>query len=191
MWYHKFKYKGNLIEFKNGTWDGVETIIVNGVTVSSKYSILGTSHKFKVGNEKCTLIVKLNLMSMMEVYLSFYAGKELIFKDFLVKPTFTIPGFSLKLYSYKQQGEKHLKLYDIDEAILDFQAALNEHPDDADSHFYLACCYSLKEMVDEGIYHLKRFSELEQNSLERIEEEDRLAFLRVQPAFEAIEQMHG
>lgn len=188
MWYHQFKYKNNLIEFKNGTWDGVEHIIVNGDTVSSKYSVMGTSHQFRVGPEICTMIVKVNPLNMVDVYLSFFAGNRMIFRNVLVKKTLEKSVFSLSFYGHRRRGEKHLKLYDISEAIEEFKQAIEAFPKDAESHYYLACCYSLEEDVNKGIHHLKEYLSLKKDGMERILAEDRLAFLRVQEQFDQIKK---
>ena len=89
---------------------------------------------------------------------------------------------------YKVSGIKKYKDFDYEGAIEDFEQALKIEPNDVATHFNLACSYSLNEEVDQAFYHLDRAVDLGFSDFKRIKEHDALAYLRIQPQFEAFEK---
>ncbi len=89
---------------------------------------------------------------------------------------------------YKASGIKKYKDYDYDGAIEDFIKALDVEPNDVATHFNLACAYSLNEEPEKAFFHLDRAVANGFNDFQRIKEHDALAFVRIQPEFEAFGQ---
>ncbi len=89
---------------------------------------------------------------------------------------------------YKASGIKKYKDYDYDGAIEDFNKSLDIEPKDVATHFNLACAYSLNEKTDKAFFHLDQAVANGFNDFQRIKEHDALAFLRIQPEFEAFEK---
>lgn len=86
---------------------------------------------------------------------------------------------------YRQSGVQKFKDYDYDGAIEDFTKAIDINPRDIATHFNLACAYSLNESTDKAMQHLKTAIELGYNNFDNIRNHDALAFLRIQPEYEA------
>lgn len=89
---------------------------------------------------------------------------------------------------YKVSGVRKYKDYDYDGAIEDFNKALDIEPNDVATHFNLACAYSLNERPEKAFFHLGQAVANGFNDFQRIKEHDALAFLRIQPEFEAFEK---
>ncbi len=89
---------------------------------------------------------------------------------------------------YKESGIKKFKDYDYDGAIEDFLKALEVEDRDPAIHFNLACAYSLNEEVQKSFQHLDKAVILGFKDVKKIKEHDALAFLRVQPEFDAFEE---
>lgn len=89
---------------------------------------------------------------------------------------------------FKLSGIKKYKEYDYDEAIIDFEKALEIDPTDIAVHFNLACSYSLNENGNKAFYHLDKAVEYGFNDFKRIKEHDALAFLRIQDQFDQFEK---
>lgn len=89
---------------------------------------------------------------------------------------------------YKVSGVRKYKDYDYDGAIEDFNKALDIEPNDVATHFNLACAYSLNERPEKSFFHLDQAVANGFNDFQRIKEHDALAFLRIQPEFEAFEK---
>lgn len=94
----------------------------------------------------------------------------------------------IKAHELKSAGIKKFKDYDYDGAIADFEKALQIAPKDVTIYFNLACAYSLNEQADKAFQHIDRAVALGFNDFQRIREHDALAFLRIQPDFEAFEK---
>ena len=88
---------------------------------------------------------------------------------------------------YKQTGIRKFRDFDYQGAIEDFEKALEFDPKDIAVHFNLACAYSLDENAEKSFYHLDQAVNFGFNAFEKIKEHDALAFIRVQPTFEAFE----
>lgn len=82
-------------------------------------------------------------------------------------------------------GLKYFRDFEYDRAIIAFGRALEKNPQDVASHFNIACSYSCEEQADKAFYHLDRAVALGFADFERIRAHDSLAFLRIQPAYEA------
>ena len=86
---------------------------------------------------------------------------------------------------HKQEGIKLFKEYDYPGAIREFKQALDIDPTDQAVHFNLACAYSLMEDPQNAMYHIDRLAAMNFQHLDRVETHDALAYLRLQPGFEA------
>lgn len=84
---------------------------------------------------------------------------------------------------FKKSGIRKYKEFDLEEAIIDFQKGLEIEPKDIALHFNIACAYSLTEQKDKAFHHLDKAVELGYKNLERIQNHDDLAFIRIQPEF--------
>lgn len=87
----------------------------------------------------------------------------------------------------RQAGLRYFKDFEYDRAIIAFERALEKNPADVASHFNIACSYSCEEDADKAFYHLDRAVSLGFADFERVRNHDSLAFLRVQPRFQAFE----
>ncbi len=92
-----------------------------------------------------------------------------------------------KMNPYKASGIQRYKAYEYEEAIEDFLKVLETEPNDISVHFNLACANSLLEQKEEAYYHLNRAIELGFKDYHRIRNHDALAYLRLQPEYEALE----
>jgi TM2 domain-containing membrane protein YozV len=86
---------------------------------------------------------------------------------------------------FKKSGMKKYKDYDIEEAIDDFHKGLKIEPHDIALHFNLACAYSLMEDKEEAFKHLDDAIKNGLKDTDKILSHDDLAFLRIQPEFDA------
>jgi TM2 domain-containing membrane protein YozV len=86
---------------------------------------------------------------------------------------------------FKKSGIKKHKAFDLQAAIEDFKQGLQINPNDIALHFNIACSYSLTEQKEEAYYHIQRAIELGFDDAKRIESHDDLAYVRIQPEFEA------
>jgi len=82
--------------------------------------------------------------------------------------------------TYKVEGIRKFKEYDIDGAIIDFEKALKVAPSDPATHFNLACAYSLTENKEESFYHLSKAVKHGFTDLDRISTHEALAYMRIQ-----------
>ena len=89
---------------------------------------------------------------------------------------------------FKISGVKRYKDYDYEEAIKDFNKALEIEPKDIATHFNIACAYSLTENPTLSFQHLHKAVVLGFNDFEKIKTHDDLAFLRIQPEFEKFKE---
>jgi len=90
-----------------------------------------------------------------------------------------------KVNPFKKSGLNKYKEFDIDEAISDFTKGLEIEPKDVSLHFNLACAYSLNEEKEKSYHHLQKAVENGLKETNKILEHDDLAFIRIQPEFEA------
>lgn len=184
MWYYDFDYKGHKIEFKNNSWDGIEHILVDGMPVSSKFSVMGSNHTFELEGDRCDVLIRMNSLSFMTVQLSFYVNRRPIFEKAEIRPGSKDYDGSNVISFHRYRGRKLMQVYDIEEAIEEFKEALRDNPSDVKSHYLLACCFSLMENVEEGFKHLDFYITKKPKEIHKVMEEDHLAFLRMQPEFD-------
>jgi TM2 domain-containing membrane protein YozV len=85
----------------------------------------------------------------------------------------------------KQSGLKKYKEFDYYGAIEDFGKSLAIDPRDVAVHWNLACLYSLCEQKELAFYHLQKSVELGFRDYEKVKTHEALAYLRVQPEFDA------
>jgi tetratricopeptide (TPR) repeat protein len=85
----------------------------------------------------------------------------------------------------KQQAIDKFKDYDFKGALTDFEAVLQKEPNDVPTLFNLACCHAMQEDSAKAFYCINRAVELGFKDFERIRTHERLAFLRVQPEYDA------
>lgn len=89
---------------------------------------------------------------------------------------------------FKTSGLAKYKEFDLDGAISDFQKGLEIDPNDVALNFNIACAYSLTEKKEEAYYHLSKAVNLGFNDFERIQTHDDLAYVRIQPEFDAFKK---
>ena len=97
------------------------------------------------------------------------------------------PVMQRKPNPFKTTGVKKYKDFDIDGAIEDFRQALEIDPNDIATHFNIACAYSLNEEKEKAYNHLSKAVQLGFKDLQKIKTHDDLAYVRIQPEFEAFE----
>lgn len=95
------------------------------------------------------------------------------------------PSTTLRANPFKNSGIKKYKDFDIEDAIIDFNKGLEISPNDVALHFNIACAYSLTEKKSLAYHHLSRAVSLGLKDAERILSHDDLAFVRIQPEFDA------
>lgn len=86
---------------------------------------------------------------------------------------------------FRRSADKKYKEYDLEGALHDYAKAAEITPADKEMHFSMANIYSLMEDVDKSLYHLEQAIEMGFSDKEKIKTEDGLAYLRVQPAYDA------
>ena len=82
----------------------------------------------------------------------------------------------------KKAGLKYLKNYDLQEALESLHEAAQSEPRDGETFFHLASIYSLQEKTVPSLQNLQTALSLGYGKME-IHTEDKLAYLRIQPAF--------
>jgi len=93
-----------------------------------------------------------------------------------------------RLKALIQSGKSHYDAFDFFEAIAQWEKALELSPDHVAVHFNLACAYSLTEQAQEGFAHLSQAVENGFSDMDKLKNQDALAFLRIQPEFEEFEK---
>lgn len=86
---------------------------------------------------------------------------------------------------FKKSGIRKYKEYDLDDAIIDFNKGLEVDPSDMALHFNIACAYSLTEQKEKAYHHLKKCVEYGFKDFEKIQTHDDLAYVRIQPEYDA------
>lgn len=86
---------------------------------------------------------------------------------------------------FRNSADKKFKEYDLDGALADYDKAMEISPADKNLHFNLACIYSLQENPSKSLEHLEEAINKGFKNVEKIKTTDELAFLRIQPEFDA------
>lgn len=86
---------------------------------------------------------------------------------------------------FKASGIRKFKDYDFESAIDDFQQALKIAPRDVAIHFNIACAYSQIENAEKAMYHIGEAVALGFNDFDKIDSHDSLAYIRIQPTWDA------
>lgn len=157
--------------------------MVNGQVVSKKSSVWGTNHYFNVmedGHHVCYILTT-RINEGLQVVLDLSRNGVLIQEEVPVKYSWKTPWLQNKT---KKDGLAKLKEYDLEEALANFERALEENPKDAEVHFHMACAYSVLERTREGFEALKNSVAYGLRDQEEILKHDMLAFLRMHEAFE-------
>ncbi|NND08384.1 MAG: hypothetical protein HKN87_18550 [Saprospiraceae bacterium] len=94
------------------------------------------------------------------------------------------------LARYRQQAEKLLSMYDIQDAYLQLRKANALAPEDGQTYYLLACIYSLQEEKEKGFEHIATAIKHDMSGKSRIMTDDRLAYLRIQPEFDAFKAQY-
>ncbi len=89
-----------------------------------------------------------------------------------------------KIRTLRKAGEKAFENFDLEQAIEQFEQVIKLKPKDQRAHFRLACSYSLIEKPERAFFHLDRAVRLGWNDRDRLENEDALAYIRIQPLWE-------
>lgn len=89
---------------------------------------------------------------------------------------------------YREKAMANYRNYDYDGAIGLLLKAIEIKYDDPEVHFLLACCYSVNEDAEKALSHLDVAVAFGLSDPGRIKAHGDLAYLRIQPAFEAFEQ---
>lgn len=173
---------GHLIEFLNNVW-GKETVKMNGQIVSQKSSVLGVQHHFTHHNglqdDHFVVVSKLNGLSVFI---------DIIKNGVIVKQNLLVETGESSINKFKKSGLNFLKQYKLEEALADFVKAEAFDASDAEIPLFTACIYSLKEDVANGFRYIKKACERKLSDRSVIDTLDQLAFLRMDPAFEAFKQ---
>lgn len=183
MQYHKFVLEDLIIEFHNN-WLGEEKVFVNGKLVSKKSSIMGTDHRFNIleNGKQSRYVLVSKITDMMQVALDLRKNGQVIQEDVIVRY-----GSKPKkpINKAKKKALSHLNEYELSEALEAFKEALDMDPNDPEIWFHLACVHSLMENVVEGYSCLKNAVDNKLENQEAILEHEMLAYLRIQPEFDA------
>lgn len=91
----------------------------------------------------------------------------------------------VKATAFKNSGIKKYKDFDLQDAIQDFKSGLALTPNDPALHFNIACAYSLTEQKTLTYRHLALAVASGLKDVERILTHDDLAYIRIQPEFDA------
>ncbi len=86
---------------------------------------------------------------------------------------------------FKKDGIAKYKEYDFKGAIIAFEKALVSEPNDSATLFNLACSYACLEDKEKAFDYLSKAVAAGANTADKIQKHDGLAFLRVQPEWEA------
>ena len=77
MKYAEFNIENNKIEFMNSVF-GIESVLLNGKTVSKKFTFSGFSHKVNLNSENFTLKSKYKQFDKREIELELIKNGEII-----------------------------------------------------------------------------------------------------------------
>ncbi|HRG43837.1 MAG TPA: hypothetical protein PKY97_05210, partial [Saprospiraceae bacterium] len=180
MQYLKTIIDDKVFEFFND-WKGIETVTVNGREVSKKGSMWGTEHFFAIQEDgkEVKYLVRSRVSAELQVLLD-------IFRNGIpVKESLIVNYGGKEENPYKKKGIRLLKEYKLDDAIAQLELAEASDAHDAMIPLYKACIYSIKEDTVNGYKCIHASVKKGLPDLNLIDTLDDLAYLRIQPAFEA------
>ncbi len=96
---------------------------------------------------------------------------------------YALPSENETVSAYKRKGVEKFRAYDFEGAIAEFQQVLRTQPNDAATHFNIACCYAVLERKSLAFQHLSMAVTYGFKHLEKISTHDALAYLRTQPEY--------
>jgi len=182
--------------------NGMEKIYANEDLVAEKRNIsrLTTLHTFEYRGNLFDVEVFVNNVIMMEMQCNIFKDGELVDAQvygFLPSGSYgvrenekTEPIFQRALGRFQKRGIQELNEYDLDSAKSFFRKALKIQSEDPESYFLLACIASLEEKKEEAYEKLEKALALGLNGRDRILREDKLAYARIQPEFEAFRKKY-
>lgn len=183
MQYLKLKIEGTMIEVHN-SWLGVETVTVNGKKVSEASSVFGFNHYFTVqessGLSQYHVITKV-LDDFGNVGIDVKRNGQFLYRNLPLSFSFIMKRSNNK---HKKLGLEHLRNYDIELAISNLEASLEEDSYDWEAHFHLACAYSNIEDTKKALFHLSKAVENGLKDTDSIMTYEMLAFVRIQDEFD-------
>jgi len=86
---------------------------------------------------------------------------------------------------FRKSADQKFKEYDLEGALEDYKKSAEITAADKEMYFNMASIYSLLEKTDESLIYLEKAIDLGFKDLEKIKTVDELAFLRIQPDYEA------
>lgn len=89
---------------------------------------------------------------------------------------------------FKKSAQKKKEDFDLEDAIRDYQQALEISPGDSGIHYEMAASYSLLENKEKAYFHIEKAKELGFKKLDDILTKDDFAFLRIQDDFEKFKE---
>lgn len=89
---------------------------------------------------------------------------------------------------FKKSGIRKYKEFELEDAIIDFKKGLEINNKDIALHFNIACAYSLTEQKEKAFDHVKKAVQNGFKDFEKIQTHDDLAFMRIQPEYEAFKK---
>lgn len=191
---NKLVVENTIIEISNN-WIGVQTVLVNKQIVSKIFSFSGCEHQFNVVENGVSVSYLLTistsskklLLETNQVLVDLKRNGEWIEKGVLLNIGIQESKISNK---QKVKGIKHLKEYNISNAMNALQKAKEVDNDDPEIYLLLACCYSNQENVKEGLACIKKALEKNLPDKDLILKHDMLAFLRIQKEFTELMEKH-
>ncbi len=96
--------------------------------------------------------------------------------------------FFPKRNPFKKSALEKYENYDFKGAIADYRKALDITPDDPDLHFQIAKVYSLNENKKLAFRHLDTAVQYGLKDLKKIDKDEDLAFIRIQPEYESFKK---
>ncbi len=183
MQYQQLRCGNVVIEFHNN-WLGEETVTVNGQVVSKKSSVWGIDHHFSLleDGHNVRYVLTSKFAADLTVKLDLRRNGELIHHDVTLNLNI---GGTPPQNAAKKKGLKLLREYDLDDALEQFELALDMMPQDPEIHFHMACIYSLTEDSEKAYASLNKAVNFNLVDKEMIFKHDMLAFIRMDEHFQA------
>jgi hypothetical protein len=183
MQYLKTIIDEKVFEFFND-WKGIETVTVNGREMSKKGSMWGAEHFFVIeeDGENVKYLVRSRVSADLQVLLDIFRNGRPVKESLIV-------GYGGKEENpYKKKGIRLLKDYKLDDAMVQLELAEASDSFDAMIPLYKACIYSIREDAVNGYACIHASVKKGLPDLSLIDTLDDLAYLRIQPTFEAFKK---